>query len=201
MHWTQGKGHSNIKNSARTGEQMRIFHELVKRISSIWRHSPRLAGRWVLKSRRGLGGGCAAGGKLIGGPYWARQSKSVGLKGSDMPGGSRESIPVTPPAAETGGSCGSWIVGSNFITRPQVGQRLLQKRQTVAFIHRSRRISEKVAQWLSHESQTNSCNIHLYFSTCLMSYITYIHIQFSFINQNYYLDIHTIRTLFYKKRL
>jgi len=57
------------------------------------------------------------GGKPIDGPYWARQSNSVVLKGSDILGGSRESIPVIPPVAETGGSCGSGIVGSNFITR------------------------------------------------------------------------------------
>lgn len=66
---------------------------------------PKLAGKCVLKSSNGLGGGCVVGGKFILGPY--RQSKSVGLKGNDIPGGSRESIPVNPLAAETGGNCGN----------------------------------------------------------------------------------------------
>ena len=65
---------------------------------------PKLAGRCVLKSRKGLGGGWV-GGKFMAGPY--RQSSSVGLNGKDIPGGSRESIPVIPPPAETGGNCGS----------------------------------------------------------------------------------------------
>ena len=73
-------------------------------------------GRWVLKSKKGLGGGWAVGEKVIAGPY--RQSRSVGLKGSEIPGGMRESMPVMPLlAAETGGSCGSWMFGSSFITR------------------------------------------------------------------------------------
>lgn len=89
---------------------------------------PRLDGRWVLKSSRGLGGGWV-GGKLIVGPY--RHSKSVGLKGSDIPGGRRESIPVIPPAEDTGGSCGNWIDGSSFITRlsdqPSVCKNTIEK--------------------------------------------------------------------------
>ena len=90
---------------------------LIQRINAIpkFRGSlPRLDGKCVLKSSNGLGGGCV-GGKLIVGPY--RQSNSDGLKGNEIPGGRRDSIPVIPPAADTGGSCGSCIVGKSFITR------------------------------------------------------------------------------------
>lgn len=66
---------------------------------------PRLDGRCVLKSSSDPEDECEVGGKLIVGPY--RHRRSVGLKGRDIPGGKRESIPVIPLAAVTGGSCGN----------------------------------------------------------------------------------------------
>lgn len=75
---------------------------------------PRVVGKWVLKSSRGeAGGGWAEAGENVMGPY--RHSRSVGLKGSDMPEGSRlESMPPAPAPPEllTGGS---WMLGSSFI--------------------------------------------------------------------------------------
>lgn len=73
------------------------------------------------------------------GPY--RQSSSVGLKGRDIPGGSRESIPVIPPPAETGGNCGSWIDGNNFITRFSLYLLLSEIDKTPTFSNTVRRQS------------------------------------------------------------
>lgn len=76
-----------------------------------------MLGKWVLQSSNGLGGGWAVDAKGMG-AY--RQSRSVGLKGSEMPEGNllesmAELCIAVAAAALTGGSCGSCMLGSNFI--------------------------------------------------------------------------------------
>jgi len=56
------------------------------------------------------------------------------LKGNALPGGSRESIPVIPPAAEATGDSG--IDGNNFITRLHCRWLLQQKKRSDLLINR-----------------------------------------------------------------
>lgn len=66
---------------------------------------PNVLGRCDLKSKSGLCGGCTDEGNP--GVLLYRQRRSDGLKSSDIREVIRESMPVIPPAALTGGNCGS----------------------------------------------------------------------------------------------